>query len=136
MDRQILCFNSVGKEIYGIDVFVIEEVRVTPEITAIPNMPPWILGIISVRGHLATVVDFSVLFNRGKTENPALLILIEYENQHFGLTANEVDAIYSIKEEDIVSKEISGLSADTVMIDQKIITLISTKDLVKRINYE
>lgn len=136
MERQILCFNSVGKEIYGIDVFVIEEVRVTPEITAIPNMPPWILGIISVRGHLATVVDFSALFNRGKTDNPALLILIEHEDQHFGLTANTVDAIYSIKEEDIVKKEQSGLSIDTVKIDEKIISLVSVGDLVKRINYE
>lgn len=136
MEQQILCFNSVGSEVYGIDVFVIEEVRVTPEITSIPHMPPWILGIVSARGHLSTVVDLSILFNRGPSINPELLILVEYENHHFGLTARSVDAIYSLRESNIVKKEESGLSVDTVNLNNQIVTLLCLPDLIRRINYE
>ena len=134
MSSQVLCFNSVGSETYCIDVHVIEEVRVTPPITSIPGMPPWILGVISVRGHLSTVVDFSILFGKSPTCDPALLILIEYQGLHFAMTANSVDAIYSVDLDDVVPSTVSGLSVDTTKIGDKIVSLISIENLVKRIN--
>lgn len=134
MGSQVLCFNSVGSETYCIDVHVIEEVRVTPPITSVPGMPPWIIGVISVRGHLSTVVDFSILFGREPTIDPELLILIEYQGMHFAMTAHAVDAIYSIDQESIVTKSESGLSVDTAKKGNRIVSVISVDELVKRIN--
>jgi purine-binding chemotaxis protein CheW len=52
----------LGHETIGIPIDGIREILKAPSITVLPWMPPWIMGIIQVRGELISVVDLSFWF--------------------------------------------------------------------------
>ena len=47
------------RETYGINVFKVREVMRTPQITAAPEMPPSVEGMVSLRGALVPVIDLA-----------------------------------------------------------------------------
>ena len=47
------------RETFGINVFKVREVMRTPPITAAPEMPPSVEGMVSLRGVLVPVVDLA-----------------------------------------------------------------------------
>ncbi len=58
------------RETFGINVFKVREVMRTPAITAAPEMPNAVEGMVSLRGSLVPVVDLA-RYARVQTENPA-----------------------------------------------------------------
>jgi purine-binding chemotaxis protein CheW len=47
----------IGKEQFGVDILMVQEIiRMTP-ITSIPNSPEFIEGVINLRGHILPVID-------------------------------------------------------------------------------
>jgi two-component system chemotaxis response regulator CheV len=49
------------RETFGINVFKVREVMRTPPITAAPEMPPSVEGMVSLRGALVPVVDLAAM---------------------------------------------------------------------------
>jgi len=47
------------EETFGINVFKVREVMRTPQITAAPDMPSAVKGMVSLRGILVPVVDLA-----------------------------------------------------------------------------
>ena len=45
------------EEIYGINVMQVQEVLRVTEIAPVPGAPPYVLGIINLRGNVVTVID-------------------------------------------------------------------------------
>jgi purine-binding chemotaxis protein CheW len=62
--RQMLAF-SLGSEEYALDIQEIREIIKPREITDIPRVPEFILGIISLRGIVIPVFDLKRRFNLG-----------------------------------------------------------------------
>lgn len=53
---ELLAF-SCGGELYAVDLRAVHEIVIPPPITLVPRAPEAVLGVCSVRGQLATVVD-------------------------------------------------------------------------------
>ncbi len=47
----------LADEIYGINVMQVQEVLRVTEIAPVPGAPPYVLGIINLRGNVVTVID-------------------------------------------------------------------------------
>src|SRR5690606_17419936 len=56
---EILLFSLGGTETFGINVFKVREVTLTPKITRTPHMPPGVQGVISLRGSVIPVIDLA-----------------------------------------------------------------------------
>lgn len=56
-----LTFNLAGQS-YGIDVLKIREIVRIADITSVPQMPPWVLGVINLRGKIIPVIDLRLRF--------------------------------------------------------------------------
>lgn len=54
--KQIVVFG-IGKEQYGIGIDAIHEIIKVPEITAVPDAPPFLEGMINLRGKILPVID-------------------------------------------------------------------------------
>lgn len=54
--KQLVSFR-IGEEEFGVDVLMVQEIIRLPVITAIPNSPESILGMINLRGRIIPVVD-------------------------------------------------------------------------------
>lgn len=96
---EILLF-SLGKdertgrtETFGINVFKVREVMKTPQITAAPDMPKAVKGMVSLRGVLVPVVDLSEFIGM-QTETPReIMIVTEYNGHTQGFLVESVDTI-------------------------------------------
>ncbi len=99
-----LIFSVNGVD-YGVEIgFVTEIIGIQP-ITAIPNTPDYIKGIINIRGTIVPVIDMRLRFNFEPTEygEKTCIISLNNDNVHLGLI---VDAVVDVIQ----------LSADTVLM--------------------
>jgi two-component system chemotaxis response regulator CheV len=80
-------------ETFGINVFKVREVMRTPQITAAPDMPSAVKGMVSLRGALVPVVDLSEFIGM-QTETPReIMIVTEYNGHTQGFLVESVDTI-------------------------------------------
>jgi len=47
----------VGRETYGVPITSLHEIVRVPEITAVPDAPDYLEGVINLRGKIVSVVD-------------------------------------------------------------------------------
>ncbi|WP_313952757.1 chemotaxis protein [Accumulibacter sp.] len=81
------------QETFGINVFKVREVMRTPLITAAPDMPASVEGMVSLRGILVPVVDLT-RYARVDTEAPrSIMIVTEYAGHTQGFLVEGVDTI-------------------------------------------
>jgi len=73
--REYLAF-SLGGEEYVVDILKVQEIRTYEGVTRIANMPPFIKGVMNLRGTVVPVVDLRIRFNVGKAEYDATTIVI------------------------------------------------------------
>jgi purine-binding chemotaxis protein CheW len=58
---QYLTFLVAGEE-YAISILRVKEIIEFPVLTAVPNTPGWIRGVINLRGRVVPVIDLSLKF--------------------------------------------------------------------------
>ena len=81
------------QETFGINVFKVREVMRTPAITAAPEMPTAVRGMVSLRGVLVPVVDLADFVGM-QTDTPReIMIVTEYNGQTQGFLVESVDTI-------------------------------------------
>ena len=81
------------QETFGINVFKVREVMRTPPITAAPEMPASVQGMVSLRGVLVPVVDLA-RYAGVNTETPrSIMIVTEYAGHTQGFLVEGVDTI-------------------------------------------
>jgi purine-binding chemotaxis protein CheW len=93
--RQLLLFRLADR-IGGIDLELVREILPPPPATRLPGAPPYVRGLINVRGTVITVIDLVArVFGR-----PALpdgpLMLIEHQNRLIGVAVDEVIEVQPI----------------------------------------
>ncbi len=59
--NQYLTFILAGEE-YGVDILKVQEVKGWESVTAMPNTPPYIKGVINLRGTIVPIVDLRERF--------------------------------------------------------------------------
>jgi two-component system chemotaxis response regulator CheV len=85
--------NRTGRrETFGINVFKVREVMRTPPITAAPDMPAAVKGMVSLRGALVPVVDLATT-SACKTAPHEIMIVTEYNHHTQGFLVESVDTI-------------------------------------------
>jgi purine-binding chemotaxis protein CheW len=53
---QLVTFG-IGEEEFGIDILKVQEIIRTMAITKVPNSPPYVEGVINLRGKVIPVID-------------------------------------------------------------------------------
>ena len=101
-DRKILVF-SVANEELGLDISCVREVLRPQAIFPLPKTPPFIEGVINLRGHIVALIDLRKRLNAGQTEdkNKKRIIVCRINKSIVGLTVNTLKEIIALSEEDI-----------------------------------
>ena len=81
------------REAYGINVFKVREVMRTPPITAAPEMPASVEGMVSLRGVLVPVVDLAKYSGIVADTPRDIMIVTEYAGHTQGFLVEGVDTI-------------------------------------------
>jgi purine-binding chemotaxis protein CheW len=56
--RQFATF-TLGSSLFGVEVLLVREINRLLEITPVPHSPPYVRGLINLRGHVATMLDLA-----------------------------------------------------------------------------
>lgn len=81
------------RETYGINVFKVREVMRTPKITAAPEMPSSVEGMVSLRGSLVPVIDLAKYTGVSSDSPREIMIVTEYNGHTQGFLVEGVDTI-------------------------------------------
>lgn len=100
--RRWVTFRLAG-EIYGIDVMAVQEVIRVPETVPVPGAPPFIIGIINLRGNVVTVIDSHRIFALPPCElgEASRIVIVEAGKQIAGLLVDSVAEVVNIANGDI-----------------------------------
>jgi len=87
-----------GEETYAFASTSVREVYSPKEITPLPCTPPFILGIVNVRGRILPVIDIKPLFGQPSPPKRTLdkVIIIHAEEMEVGLLADTIVGVRAI----------------------------------------
>ncbi|MDH5805244.1 MAG: chemotaxis protein CheW [Gemmatimonadota bacterium] len=103
---QYLTFFMAGEE-YAVKIVKVREIMEYPSVTPVPLTPPWIMGVLNVRGNVVPVVDLGVKFGIGVREITARTCIVivdaDLDGTHsvMGIIADQVSAVMDFKEGDV-----------------------------------
>src|SRR5947208_2862974 len=94
---------QVGRETYGVPITSLHEIVRVPEITAVPEAPAYVEGVINLRGKIVSIVDLRKRFGEKEiTHNKKNRILVvEVEKKMVGLIVDAASEVLRMSSEDI-----------------------------------
>jgi purine-binding chemotaxis protein CheW len=95
----------VGRETYGVPIALLHEIVRVPEITAVPDAPDYLEGIINLRGKIVSVIDLRKRFGQNSTEPKRRnrILVVEHLGRLVGLIVDAASEVLKIPESDIES---------------------------------
>jgi len=109
----------LGEEKYGLNILKVRELISFPEgLTRIPGVPDYIIGMFNLRGLVIPVMDLRSKFNMSGEERHefSVIIIVEVENKHIGITVDSVSDVIFVKEEDIQDTTELAVNVDTKFV--------------------
>lgn len=89
---------QLGLESYAVETKYVSEVVGTSELTPLPGVPPFVVGLLSVQGKIWSVIDIRDFFaipKQGLSDHPRA-ILMETPHLRFGIMADSKLEIINI----------------------------------------
>ncbi|QRM20529.1 chemotaxis protein CheW [Dechloromonas sp. TW-R-39-2] len=89
---------TLGSEEYAIDILKVQEIRGYEPPTLIANSPPFIKGVINLRGIIVPIVDLRIKFNLGKIEYTpfTVVIILNVAGRVIGVVVDSVSDVISL----------------------------------------
>jgi len=115
--RDVLSFELAG-ETYALPLASIHEILKMPPVTPVPRAPADVLGIISVRGRITTVLDLRRrLHLEEQAPSPqSRVLLVDSGTEFLGLVVDAVRQVHRLTPEEVeLSAMVSGDLADHVV---------------------
>ena len=115
--QQFLTFLIDGKE-YGLEIFKVREIRGYSPITPIPNLPPYLRGVINLRGTVLPVVDVRMKFQLPAFEYNkfTVIVIATVGSKTVGLLVDAVSDVLTVAKDSMRETPDFGVSVDTRFI--------------------
>src|SRR5579863_5170286 len=89
---------QVGRETYGVPITSLHEIVRVPEITAVPDAPDYLEGVINLRGKIVSVMDLRKRFGEKQAvvkKNNRILV-VEHAGRLAGLIVDSASEVLKI----------------------------------------
>ncbi len=136
-----LVVMRLANEDYGVDIKHVREIIRIQNITAVPQAPPFVEGIINLRGSVIPVVDLRKRFGLDASEQSAdtRIVVVDVKEHTVGLVVDgvtEVATVPSSSIEPVGNLAAASMTSDLrgiVNLPEKLIILISLESLLSSI---
>jgi purine-binding chemotaxis protein CheW len=104
----------LGKEEYGIPILKVQEIRGYSAITPIPNTPPWIKGVMNLRGVVVPVVGLREKFGMPKVDYDkfTVIIVLNVGTKVLGAVVDAVSDVLDLSAKDVETPPELGAGVD------------------------
>ena len=129
---------TLGDEVYGIDILMVQEIRGYEPVTKIANTPAFIRGVINLRGVIVPIVDMRVKFNLEAVEYNqfTVVIVLNVCGRVIGMVVDGVTDVVELAPEQIHAAPEFGSGLDTrylrgmANVDERMIILVDIERLM------
>jgi purine-binding chemotaxis protein CheW len=99
---EVLAF-TLGKEEYGISIQKVQELRGYDTVTRIANVPPFIKGVINLRGIIVPIIDMRIKFNLGTPtyDQMTVVVILNIGGRVVGMVVDSVSDVVTLAPEQI-----------------------------------
>jgi purine-binding chemotaxis protein CheW len=115
--KEFLTFR-LGTEHYGIDILKVQEIRGYEQPTTIANSPPFIKGVINLRGVIVPILDLRVKFRLPETkyDDFTVVIILNVASRVVGVVVDSVSMLSLDPEQIRATPEFASATFDTKYI--------------------
>src|SRR6056297_1732140 len=116
--REYLTFR-LGREEYGLNILNVQEIRGYDAVTKIANSPPFIKGVINMRGIIVPIIDMRIRFNLGEAtyDEFTVVIILNIAHHVIGMVVDAVSDVTSLQNDQVRPAPEFGTVLDTAYID-------------------
>ncbi|HHN65888.1 MAG TPA: purine-binding chemotaxis protein CheW [Nitrospirae bacterium] len=135
---------TVKDEKFAIDIMRIVEILNPVDVHTIPDLPPFIDGVINLRGNIIPIINLRKRFDIDEPSEKARIIIIRFDNESVGLLVDSVVEIKELETEQISRpsrlfrgfraefiKGIANPGKEDVIIIMDIDKVLTTEEIVK-----
>ena len=134
--RELIAFR-IGDQEFCVNIMSVREIRGWTPATSMPHAPPYVLGIINLRGAVLPIVDLSLRLGMKPAEPTVrhVIIVAQVGPKVVGLLVEAVSDILTVTDENIqptpeVSSDLERQFARGILaIDKRMICLIELEAL-------
>ncbi len=124
----------IGKEYFGVDILMVQEIIRAAPITAVPNSPEFVEGVINLRGSIIPVIELRKrlnLFIQDSKPEDSWILILNIEGRVTGFIVDSVTEVLKIDENTIEPPPdivVAGLENQYIRgvckIDEKLLILL------------
>jgi purine-binding chemotaxis protein CheW len=139
--EQYLTFVCAGEE-YGVDILCVQEIKGWDGVTRVPYTPPYLLGVMNLRGVIVPVIDLRTRFGVAPRapDSSTVVIVVRVRTsageKTAGIVVDAVSEVYSVVPDNIKPTPELGASTDgacvrgLTSVDGKMVMLLDIDRLV------
>jgi purine-binding chemotaxis protein CheW len=109
----------LGGERYALDIHLVREIVEMLQITPIPRAPPYISGVVNLRGEITNIMNLNTmlgLVNKEVQDNQKIIVLVPevVSGSNVGIIVDDVIRVLQVAEADVerlgegLASEVSG----------------------------
>lgn len=94
---------TIGKEQFGVDILMVQEIIRAAPITAVPNSPDFVEGVINLRGNIIPVIELRKRLNlyQEDTGEDTWILILDIDGRVTGFIVDSVSKVLKILESSI-----------------------------------
>ena len=129
---------TLGHEEYGVEILKVQEIRSYEAPTTIANAPPFLKGVVNLRGVIVPIVDMRIKFGLAKADYDqfTVVIILNVARRVVGMVVDSVSDVLQLSAEQIREAPQFGASMDAEYItglgtvDARMLILIDIEKLM------
>lgn len=137
MQKQYVIFK-LNREEYGVEISHVQEITEIKSITSVPNTPPFVEGIINLRGKIVPIVSIKKRFGLSKMEGAEeeRIIIINLNDRQVGFVVDDASQVLTLDESQIENPPelVAGIDRDYIIgigkVEEKIIVLLDLEKIL------
>jgi purine-binding chemotaxis protein CheW len=137
---ELIAFN-IGEQQFCLATNAVREIRGWTPVTPLPHAPPYVLGVVNLRGMVLPIVDFAVRFGFPPSQPTArhAIIVAEFGAQIAGLLVDGVSDIFTAQDgqihatPDVAAEAVKLYLRGVIAMDGRLIGVIDIANFLPAI---
>ncbi len=129
---------TLGNENYAIDILTVKEIRGYESVTKIANAPPFIKGVINLRGDIVPIVDLRLKFDVGNVtyDEFTIVIVLHIHSRIVGIVVDGVSDVVTLSRDQLRPPPDFGVAFNSnyllglATVNEQMIILVDIEKLI------
>jgi len=132
---------TLAHEQYGVEVEKVKTIERIQPMTRVPKTPPFVKGVINLRGVVVPVIDLRGRFGLPESEytNDSRIIIVSYGEMEVGLIVDSANDVVDVDSDTIVDppEVVGGITAKYLrgvakLIENRLLVMLNLQEVLNK----